>query len=129
MESGSEVVVPKIPDVGSSSGAKSMPVIGMGSASDDSEKTATKQAVLEAMKLGYRHFDTAADYGSEEALGEAIAEALSLGLVGSRDQLFITSKLWCSDAHPHLVIPALRKSLQFSTSISNPPLLITVLFG
>ncbi|KAI5313776.1 hypothetical protein L3X38_042952 [Prunus dulcis] len=46
------------------------------------------------------------------ALGEAIQEALRLGLVASRDQVFITSKLWISDAHLDLVTPALQESLQ-----------------
>ena len=95
----------------SSTGLKAMPVIGLGTASDDSDSTALKRAVLEAIKLGYRHFDTASLYGSEQGLGEAIAEALKLGLVDSRDELFITSKLWCTDAHPDLVIPALKQSL------------------
>ncbi|XP_061371604.1 NAD(P)H-dependent 6'-deoxychalcone synthase-like [Gastrolobium bilobum] len=89
-----------------------MPVIGFGSASFSSTGDETKVAVLEAIKLGYRHFDTASIYGSEEGLGEAIAEALQLGIIGSRHELFITSKLFCSDNHPHLVVPALQKTLQ-----------------
>ncbi|KAL5552802.1 hypothetical protein UlMin_040203 [Ulmus minor] len=89
-----------------------MPVIGFGTAADDSDSKIMKTAVLEAIKLGYRHFDTAYKYGSEQSLGEAIAEALKLDLVASRDELFITSKLWCSDAHPDLVLPALQKSLR-----------------
>ncbi|MED6215989.1 hypothetical protein PIB30_003189 [Stylosanthes scabra] len=90
----------------------SMPVIGLGTAAESNSTQPIKQAVLEAIKLGYRHFDTASMYGSEQALGEAISEALQLGLINSRDQLFITSKLWLPDNHPHLVLPALRKSLQ-----------------
>ena len=35
----------------------------------------TKQAVLDALKAGYRHIDTAACYGNEEALGEAVKES------------------------------------------------------
>ncbi|BFG16322.1 hypothetical protein CerSpe_025960 [Prunus speciosa] len=103
-----------IPEVvlGSSIGPKSMPVLAFGTATDNIQPNLLKTAVLEAIKLGYRHFDTAAIYGSEQTLGEAIKEALKLGLVGSRDQLFITSKLWSNDAHPHLVIPALKKSLE-----------------
>ena len=105
----------KIPQVvlKSSSSQRSMPVIALGTAADtNSSGETTKVAVIEAIKLGYRHFDTASDYGSEEALGEAIAEALQLGLIGSRDELFITSKLWLTDNFPHLVLPALQKSLQ-----------------
>ncbi|XLR31863.1 hypothetical protein S83_059763, partial [Arachis hypogaea] len=57
-------------------------------------------------------FDTASVYGSEQALREAIVEALKLVLTSSKDDLFITSKLWLSDNHADLVLPALRKSLQ-----------------
>ncbi|XP_027329874.1 NAD(P)H-dependent 6'-deoxychalcone synthase [Abrus precatorius] len=94
-----------------SSGQQRVPVIGMGSAPDFTCKKDAKAAIIEAIKQGYRHFDTAAAYGSEQALGEALKEALQLGLV-TRDQLFVTSKLWVTDNHPHLVVPALRKSLR-----------------
>ncbi|KAK7400888.1 hypothetical protein VNO78_12197 [Psophocarpus tetragonolobus] len=89
-----------------------VPVIGLGTAAANNDGDVVKSAVIEAIKMGYRHFDTAAQYGSEQGLGEAIAEALQLGLIASRDELFITSKLWCCDNHPHLVLPALQKSLQ-----------------
>ncbi|PRQ40157.1 putative oxidoreductase [Rosa chinensis] len=104
----------KIPEVvlGSSSGQRTMPVLGFGTATDYLDPNALKTAVLEAIKLGYRHFDTASIYTSEQTLREAVAEAISLGLIASRDQVFITSKMWCNDAHPDLVIPALKKSLQ-----------------
>ncbi|KAK7320266.1 hypothetical protein VNO77_29586 [Canavalia gladiata] len=94
-----------------SCGELKVPVIGMGSAPDFSCKKDTKEAIIEAIKQGYRHFDTAAAYGSEQALGEALKEAFDLGLV-SRQQLFVTSKLWVTDNHPHLVVSALRKSLR-----------------
>jgi diketogulonate reductase-like aldo/keto reductase len=107
-------VASKIPEVvlSSSSGSKGMQVIGFGTAADSNDGATLKSAVLEAIKLGYRHFDTASAYGSEQALGEAIAQALTLGLVSSREELFITSKLWPSDAHPDLVLPALQKSVR-----------------
>ncbi|KAK9920861.1 hypothetical protein M0R45_029401 [Rubus argutus] len=103
----------QIPEVvlESSNGRRTMPVLGFGTAADNLQPEVLVAAVLDAIKLGYRHFDTAAVYGSEQSLGEAIAQALKLGLVGSRDDLFITSKLWPNDAHPHLVIHALNKSL------------------
>ncbi|KAI4308449.1 hypothetical protein L6164_031526 [Bauhinia variegata] len=88
-----------------------MPVIGMGSAPDFTCRNDTKQAIIEAIEQGYRHFDTAAAYGSEQALGEATKEAIELGLV-SREELFVTSKLWCTDNHRHLVLPALKRSLK-----------------
>lgn len=109
-----QVPVLNIPEVKlrSSSGDRNMPVIGMGTMADPFDETALKEAVVEAIRVGYRHFDTASLYKSEKPLGEGIAEALKLGLVASRDELFITSKLWCTDAHPHLVVPALKNSLR-----------------
>ncbi|KAK4780816.1 hypothetical protein SAY87_016922 [Trapa incisa] len=98
-----------------SGGGYKIPLLGMGMGTATFPPTifeATKKAILEAIKLGYRHFDTAAVYGSEEPIGQAIKEALRLGLVKSRDEFFITSKLWCTDAHPGLVKPTLRKSLE-----------------
>ncbi|RWW20233.1 hypothetical protein GW17_00015671 [Ensete ventricosum] len=77
-----------------------------------SSSEAMRAAILRSIELGYRHFDTAALYQSEEPLGAAIADALRAGAIRSRDELFITSKLWCSDAHPHLVLPALRRTLR-----------------
>lgn len=91
-----------------------MPCIGLGTAVYPlGDREVTKSAILQAIQLGYRHFDTAAVYMSEQPLGEAIADALHLGLIKSRDELFVTSKLWCNDAHRHLVLPALRKSLKY----------------
>jgi 2,5-diketo-D-gluconate reductase A len=62
----------------------------------------TKRAVSEALEVGYRHIDTAAIYGNEEGVGAAIAAS---GL--SREELFITTKLW-NDRHdgdePHAAI-------------------------
>lgn len=56
-----------------------------------------KQAVLNAIKTGYRLIDTAAVYMNEEAVGAAIKEAIDTGLV-KREDLFITTKLWWSNA-------------------------------
>ncbi|MQM20725.1 hypothetical protein Taro_053753 [Colocasia esculenta] len=90
-----------------------MPLFGMGTAVYPfAAAEAARTAVVHAIRLGYRHFDTAALYQSEQPLGEAIAEALSQGLVTSRDELFVTTKLWCSDAHRDLVVPALKNSLR-----------------
>ncbi|KAI3431188.1 Aldo_ket_red domain-containing protein, partial [Psidium guajava] len=92
---------------------KAVPLLGFGTAeypfgSSDN----VKEHLLDAIRLGYRHFDSAALYLSEQPLGEAVAEALELGLVNSREELFITTKLWCSDAHGDRVVPALQRSLK-----------------
>ncbi|PPR81855.1 hypothetical protein GOBAR_AA38858 [Gossypium barbadense] len=93
---------------------KAIPLIGFGTAEYlfGASRDTLKETIIEAIKLGYCRFDTAAVYQSEQPLGEAISDALRLGLIKSRDELFITSKLWCSDAHHDLVLPALRKTLK-----------------
>lgn len=96
----------------SASAGREMPVIGLGTAVDKKDENVMKCAVMEAIKLGYRHFDTASEYGTERALGEAIDEALKLGLLTTRQDLFITTKLWLNEAHRDLVVPALKKSLR-----------------
>ncbi|XP_051121588.1 D-galacturonate reductase-like [Andrographis paniculata] len=92
---------------------KPMPVIGLGTSSyPPADHATTKAAILEAIKLGYRHFDTAFAYGSERAVGAAIAEALRLGLVASRHELFVTTKLWATFADPGQIVAACKMSLQ-----------------
>ena len=103
-----------IPEVVLSSGHK-FPVIGMGTAQSQVPPPSHQQLVsvfITAIEVGYRHFDTAPLYETEAPLGEAIAEVLHRGLIKNRDELFITSKLWSSDAHPGLVVPALKNSLK-----------------
>ena len=100
--------IPRVP-IGSST----LPLLGFGTAVFPFAASETmKESILHAIKLGYRHIDAASVYNSEQPLGEAITEALGLGLIKSREELFVTSKLWCSDAHPHLVLPALSKTLK-----------------
>ncbi|KAJ0037672.1 hypothetical protein Pint_22872 [Pistacia integerrima] len=114
MANSTPIAAINIPEVklSSSTSDRKMPVIGLGMAVDNVDGNDMKLAVLEAIRLGYRHFDTASLYGSEKALGEAISEALKLGLVNSREELFITTKLWCTEAHRDLVVPSLHKSLR-----------------
>ncbi len=64
-----------------------MPIIGFGVYQIPNEET--EQAVADALAVGYRHIDTAAGYGNEEAVGQAIAKS---GI--ARDELFVTTKLW-----------------------------------
>ncbi|KAJ6824091.1 methylecgonone reductase-like isoform X2 [Iris pallida] len=99
-----------IPLVNLSSG-QAMPVLGLGTVST-SIPSDLATTLTDAIEAGYRHFDTASIYGTEQALGRAIAEAIRQGLLASRDELFVTSKLWCSDADSQLVLPALQKSLK-----------------
>ena len=90
------------------SSGKGMPVLGLGTWK--SEPGEVGNAVKEALRLGYRHVDCAAIYGNEAEIGQALAECFDQGLV-TRDELWITSKLW-NDAHrPEDVVPALEKTL------------------
>ncbi|MEX5275084.1 aldo/keto reductase [Kocuria sp. CPCC 205235] len=67
-----------------------MPAIGFGVFQTPPEET--KTAVAEALRVGYRHIDTAAAYGNERGVGKAIAES---GI--PRDEIFIETKIWISD--------------------------------
>ncbi len=87
---------------------KIMPPIGFGLWKIPREDTAA--TVVEAIRAGYRHFDSAADYGNEIETGQGIAQAISEGLV-TRDELWITSKLWNTFHAPEHVEEACRKSL------------------
>lgn len=91
---------------------QAMAVMGMGTASILGEED-TKAAIVEGMKAGFRHFDTAYSYGTEKALGEAIREGVELGIVKSREELFITSKLSPVFAHPSLILDAIHATLQY----------------
>lgn len=102
-----------IPEISLNSANRKMPVLGLGTvAFPVPEDEVVIKSVLNAIEIGYRHFDTAAAYMTENAVGQAISQALSLGLIKSRQELFITTKLWCNDAHAGHVLPALRKSLE-----------------
>ena len=67
-----------------------MPAIGFGVFQTPPEETTA--AVEEALRVGYRHIDTAAAYGNERGVGEAIKRA---GL--DRAEVFIETKIWIND--------------------------------
>jgi 3''-deamino-3''-oxonicotianamine reductase len=106
-------VTSAVPEVALRSGnARPMPAVGMGTATLPVVHEDTKNAVLAAIEVGCRHFDTASMYHTEMPLGDAMAEAVRRGLVRSRDEVFVTSKLWCSQCHADLVLPSLRETLR-----------------
>ena len=67
----------------------------------------TCQAVTAALEAGYRHIDTAAVYGNESDVGEALAAS---GL--KRDEVFVTTKLWNDDVRAGNTRKALETSLK-----------------
>ena len=89
-------------------GTNSMPVVGLGLWKIDPANGA--QAVYDAIKAGYRHLDSAADYGNEAEVGEGIKRAIDDGLC-TREALWVTSKLWNTFHREEHVAAACRKSL------------------
>lgn len=85
-----------------------MPAVGLGLWKIDADTVG--DAVYHAIKLGYRHLDSAADYGNEKQVGEGIARALADGLC-SREELWVTSKLWNTYHRREHVEAACRKSM------------------
>lgn len=83
-----------------------MPLLGFGVFQiHDAEEC--ERSVIEAIKTGYRLIDTAAAYGNEEAVGRAIQKS---GV--AREELFITTKLWITDAGYEKTRKAFERSMQ-----------------
>ena len=85
-----------------------MPILGLGTWK--SEPGDVYRAVKEALRLGYRHIDCAPIYGNEAEIGRALCESITEGVV-TRDQIWITSKLWNDSHAAGDVLPTLEKSL------------------
>eukprot|EP00615_Pteridomonas_danica_P012883 CAMPEP_0114344844 /NCGR_PEP_ID=MMETSP0101-20121206/11734_1 /TAXON_ID=38822 ORGANISM="Pteridomonas danica, Strain PT" /NCGR_SAMPLE_ID=MMETSP0101 /ASSEMBLY_ACC=CAM_ASM_000211 /LENGTH=329 /DNA_ID=CAMNT_0001480415 /DNA_START=21 /DNA_END=1010 /DNA_ORIENTATION=- len=86
-----------------------MPLVGLGTWKIPKDITAS--SIVEAIKLGYRHLDCACDYGNEKQVGEGIRQAIDAGLV-SREELWVTSKLWCTYHAKEHVPLAINKTLE-----------------
>ena len=68
-----------------------IPYVGLGTYLIPSDAVA--QTVSEAIRVGYRHIDTAEGYGNESGVGEGIRQVIEAGAV-TRSELFVTTKLW-----------------------------------
>lgn len=83
-----------------------IPCIGYGTWKTPDGETASA-SVRTAIELGYRHIDTAAAYGNETSVGEGIRES---GI--SREQLFVTSKVWNTERGYEKTLHAFEKTCQ-----------------
>lgn len=83
-----------------------MPKVGFG-VYQIKDQEQCKQAVLDAIDAGYRLIDTAQSYGNEEAVGKAIKETSI-----SRNELFITTKVWVSNYGYEKVKASIEESLK-----------------
>lgn len=88
-------------------GSVALPAAGFGTLIPD--PVATKLATRTALEAGFRHFDCAERYRNEDAVGEALADAISAGTV-RRESVFMTTKLWNSNHRPERVKPAFEAS-------------------
>jgi len=83
-----------------------MPILGLGVYQTPPGRV-TQNSVKFALKLGYRHVDTARIYGNEADVGEAVRES---GIL--REDLFVTTKLWNSDQGYDSTLRAYEASLK-----------------
>ena len=82
-----------------------MPMLGYGVYQTPPEET--ERCVLEAVDVGYRSIDTAQAYGNEEGVGNALAKS---GL--PREEFFLTTKVWISNAGYERAKASIEESLQ-----------------
>ena len=87
-----------------------IPAIGFGTWQSPSGEIAYN-AVLTALRCGYRHIDTATTYGNEESVGKAIADFINESGV-RREELFITTKLHNRDHGYEKTKAAIENSLK-----------------
>ena len=82
-----------------------MPMLGYGVYQTPPEET--ERCVLDAVSVGYRSIDTAQAYGNEEGVGSALAKS---GL--PREEFFLTTKVWISNAGYERAKASIEESLQ-----------------
>ena len=110
--------MPELPDIRLTriplaNNAGQIPALGFGTLIPDHAETIT--ATKNALDAGFRHFDCAERYGNELEVGKGlqagIAASASIGAPITRENIFVTTKLWNSNHRPDRVEPAFEASL------------------
>ncbi len=86
-----------------------VPILGFGTYQITDPEQA-EQSVIEAIKAGYRHIDTAQSYLNEEAVGKGIAKGLAETGV-AREDLFVTTKIWVENTSYDKAKDSVQRSL------------------
>ena len=92
-----------------------IPLLGFGTWQLEPEDA--RRMVAEALRIGYRHIDTAWIYKNEAAVGDGIRDAIAAGHV-TRDEIFLTTKIWV-DHFTHDAL--LNQARQSATSLGFTP--------
>ena len=87
------------------SNGTTMPCIGFGTWKTPADEA--KASVMHALEAGYRHIDTATAYNNEAAVGEAIANSAV-----SREEIFLTTKLWNTHQGYQSTLDAFERSIE-----------------
>jgi 2,5-diketo-D-gluconate reductase A len=95
----------RVPTVTLNNGVE-MPMLGFG-VYQIADLAECERSVSDALDVGYRLIDTAASYGNEGAVGNAIRES---GI--PREEIFVTTKLWIADAGDEKTAAAFDRSLE-----------------
>jgi alcohol dehydrogenase (NADP+) len=85
-----------------------IPALGFGTLIPDAAETIT--ATRDALEAGFRHFDCAERYRNEREVGEALQAGMAAGSI-TRQDIFVTTKLWNTNHRPERVEPAFEASL------------------
>jgi alcohol dehydrogenase (NADP+) len=89
-------------------GGGDMPALGFGTLIPD--PAVTISATRDALEAGFRHFDSAERYGNEREVAEALHAGIAADGI-TREEIFVTTKLWNSNHRPERVEPAFHASL------------------
>jgi len=84
-----------------------IPLLGFGTW--QLEPQDARRMVAEALRIGYRHIDTAWIYKNEAAVGDGIRDAIAAGHV-TRDEVFLTTKIWVEHFHHDDLLKQARES-------------------